>query len=110
MNFRQLPYWEYTGKNLYEGTVIRAIAAKEVEGRLITSPVGTQTYFIDKDHQLDLPIISIAAAEKDLFGYEDGNLVVGATYEQCLKSGTDTQELGTPNLPANCKNKHRAAE
>ncbi|HLS17623.1 MAG TPA: CotH kinase family protein [Paenalcaligenes sp.] len=109
VNVPQLPYWEYTGKNLYKGTVIRAIAAKEVEGRLITSPVATQTYFIDKDHQLDLPIISIAAAEKDLFGYEDGILVAGATYEQWLNSGTATPEIGTPSFPANWKKKSRAA-
>src|SRR5690625_5619409 len=33
VNVLQLPYREYTGKNLYKSTLIRAVAAKEVEDR-----------------------------------------------------------------------------
>ena len=108
LNFPQIPYWEYTGQNLYKGTVVRAIAVKKDNDGWVSSPIATNTYFIDTENRLDLPIVSIAAAEKDLFSYEDGILVAGSDYEEWLQSGEATPDIGTPSFPANWKSKNRA--
>src|SRR5699024_12033515 len=99
--------WEYTGQNLYKGTVVRAIAVKKDNDGWVSSPIATNTYFIDTENRLDLPIVSIAAAEKDLFSYEDGILVAGSDYEEWIQSGEATPDIGTTSFPANWQRKNK---
>src|SRR5690625_696890 len=67
MTVPDLPYWEYTGRHLFKGTPVRAIAVQDGPQRKAKSPVATQTYFIGDKTEFPLPIIAITAPEQELF-------------------------------------------
>src|SRR5690625_3702482 len=108
MTVPDLPYWEYTGRHLFKGTPVRAIAVQDGPQRKAKSPVATQTYFIGDKTEFPLPIIAITAPEQELFGYENGVLVAGKIYDEWLASGEAIAGIGTPSYPANWKEAPRA--
>lgn len=108
MNVPELPYWEYTGRHLEKGTPVRAMAVYETPDRATRSAITTHTYFIGDSAQYELPIIAITAPEQALFGYDEGVLVAGKTYDDWLQSGEAIADIGTPSYPANWRAKQPA--
>jgi len=84
-----IPYWEYSGRNNYKGTPVRAITVKEVDGELVSSSIATHTYFIGEREQFSLPIILVTAPEKELYSYDQGIFVAGKGYDDWLAEGVD---------------------
>lgn len=70
-------------ENIDKATVVRAVAYDALGNK---SEVVTRTFFVggrmNEKYQNDTLVISLVADPKDLFGYEDGILVLGETYEQ----------------------------
>ncbi len=64
---------------LDKGTTVRAAVYKE--GRM--GPVATRTFFVGSrfDTYHALPVLSLVAPEKELFGYQRGILVPGAEFD-----------------------------
>lgn len=72
--------WKLPGGNPFRARVVRAAAF--VDGERV-SPVETATYWVDPQvkERFELPVISIVTEESNLFGYEEGLLVPGKTFD-----------------------------
>ncbi len=73
--------WQPPSEPGFRATVVRA-AVYEGDRRL--SSVESNTYFVDPAirDRISLPVFSISAGPDELFGYEEGIYVPGATYEE----------------------------
>ncbi len=94
----------YDGIKKYsnKGTPVRAIAVLEQNGRRVTSPIATNSYFIGDQNQFSLPIIALTIPEKHLFDYVEGSLVAGIDYDTWLSELIDEQPI-MRDRPANYK-------
>lgn len=72
-------YNSWQVENNFQATVIRAVAYKDGK---ITSPVATQTFFVDPnmDQHYTLPIISLVTDPNNLIDNRNGIYVAGAFY------------------------------
>ena len=86
----------------FKGTPVRAIAVKNTEGRITTSAIATNTYFIGEQKQFDLPIIAITVPEKDLFDYDDGIFVAGRLHDEWVAI-QDGDKISPYQRPVNWK-------
>ena len=95
--------------NIDKSTVIRAIAYDE-EGN--ASEVVTKTYFVGMEMEKynHLPIISIVTDPDNLFDYNTGIYVQGATYDQWIANGGDPNTTNSWELPGNYTQEGRTWE
>ncbi|MCB4362826.1 CotH kinase family protein [Hydrogenophaga taeniospiralis] len=63
---------------LLKGTVLRAIAIKKGGAR---SDIATASYFVIPRQTFKLPVVSLVTQEDRLFGYEQGVMVAGKTFD-----------------------------
>lgn len=76
--------WNYTPtyfptSPIFKGTVVRAVAYK---ANAIASDIVTQTYFITPNTaRYNVPVISLALTEKQLFDYTTGIYTAGVTFD-----------------------------
>lgn len=72
------PRWKPPIGDVYKGTVLRAIAVDDKNGK---SSELVKTFFVnDVDKKYTLPVISITINQKDFFGYNKGIYVLGKSY------------------------------
>lgn len=80
-------FWAAPANELFKGTVVRALVDKP---GALTSPIATQTYFVDPDmfSRYTFPVISIATDADNLFDPEIGIYVPG-NYTNYAQSGIE---------------------
>lgn len=72
------PRWKPPIGDVYKGTVLRAIAVDNKNGK---SRELIRTFFVnDTDKKYTFPVISITVNQKDLFGFNKGIYVLGNNY------------------------------
>lgn len=72
------PRWKPPIGDVYRGTVLRAIAVDDKNGK---SRELVSTFFVnDADKKYTLPVFSITVNHKDLFGFNKGIYVLGNNY------------------------------
>lgn len=81
--------------NIFKGTVIRV---KPVKENALSLQTYTHTYFIapEGENRYDLPVISIATDEPNLFDYETGIYVAGKVAVDWRSNNTDEWNDGRP--------------
>ncbi len=72
--------WVSPNENLHKASILRCASYKNGE---LTSPIYTQTYFVDPDlsAKYTLPVISLVTQGDNLFNEEDGIYVPGVHYD-----------------------------
>jgi hypothetical protein len=80
-------FWAAPANEVFKGTVVRALVEKP---GALTSPVATQTYFVDPDinGRYTFPVISIATDAANLFDPEIGIYVPG-NYTNYFQNGIE---------------------
>lgn len=82
---------------LLKATVLRAIAVKKGGAR---SEIATASYFVMPRDTFKLPVVSLVAQEDRLFGYEQGVMVAGKTFDDFRRQHPDHRIRGG-TAPAN---------
>jgi hypothetical protein len=87
--------WYIPQQSLQKGTVIRAVAVKE---GAIASPVNSQTYFIKDAHWKahELPVVSIATGNHELFDYNHGISTAGVDFENWRDTSNSSPQGNSP--------------
>lgn len=95
--------------NIDKATVIRAVAYDEAGN---ASEVVTKTYFVGMDMEKynHLPVISIVTDPANLFDYNTGIYVQGATYDKWIANGGDPNNTDSWEWPGNYSQEGREWE